>query len=203
VQRPRSTSPLVGRVVQLVASCAVLGLGVGLVLTAGLGSDGYSSLINGFALSTGASYWAVNWLIGSMGVAFAWSRAVRPGLGTLCHPLVVGVTVNLVLDATSAPTSAVARVLLLLLGTFVLAAGVAAYLEAGFGAGPFESVALAMRPIPFRIAYIVLQAAGAVAGWTLGASIGVGTLIIVIGVGPLASTLQRRFAYLRCCGRVP
>ena len=37
------------RLLLLVAGCVVLGLGVGLLLTADLGSDGYSTLVNGIA----------------------------------------------------------------------------------------------------------------------------------------------------------
>lgn len=184
-----------GRIVQLVVSCAVLGLGVGLVLVAGLGSDGYSTLINGISRHTNLPYAPVNWTVGFGVVLLAWSRGVRPGLGTITHPIVVGLTVNAVLDAVPAPTALPARIALLAIGTPVLAAGVAGYLEAALGAGPFEAVTIALRPISFRLAYAVLQAAGAVAGWLLGASIGVGTLLIVLGVGPLATVLRRAFAF--------
>lgn len=185
------------RAAQLVLSCALLGLGVGFVLTAGLGSDGYSSLINGISRSTGAPYAAINWAIGSTAVLFAWSRGVRPGPGTITHPIVVGLTVNAVLVALSTPTTLLARVLLLALGTAVLAIGVATYLEAGLGAGPFEAATMALHPLSFRLAYVLLQAAGALLGWLLGANIGAGTLIIIIGVGPIVATLRR---YIR---RVP
>jgi hypothetical protein len=179
---------------QLVASCAILGLGVGLVLVAGLGSDGYSTLINGLARTTGIPYAPVNWTIGFTAVVLARLRGVRPGLGTITHPIVVGLTVNAVLDLVPTPGSLAARSALLAVGALVLSAGVAGYLEAGLGAGPFEAVTLAARPVPFRAAYGLLQAAGAIAGWLLGANIGVGTLVIVLGVGPLATRLRRLLA---------
>lgn len=183
------------RIVQLVVSCAVLGVGVGLVLVAGLGSDGYSSLINGIARRVDLPYAPVNWTVGFAAVLLAWSRGVRPGLGTITHPIVVGLTVNTVLDAVPTPTALPARIALLAVGTVVLAAGVAGYLQAALGAGPFEALTIALRPISFRLAYAVLQAAGAIAGWLLGASIGVGTLLIVLGVGPLATVLRRALAF--------
>jgi len=51
---------VVRRVVQLVVSCLVLGIGVGLLLRAALGSDGYSTLINGTSLATGIDFAIVN-----------------------------------------------------------------------------------------------------------------------------------------------
>lgn len=79
-----------GTMAQLFAACVVLGLGVGLVLTADLGSEGYSSLINGLPLSAGVPYAEANWLVGLTAVLLAWSRGVQPGLGTLTHPVIVG-----------------------------------------------------------------------------------------------------------------
>jgi uncharacterized membrane protein YczE len=162
-----------------------------MVLVASFGSDGYSSLINGISRTTGAPYAAVNWTIGFTAVVLARLRGVRPGLGTITHPVVVGLTVNAVLDLVATPGSLAARVALLGVGALVLAAGVAGYLEAGLGAGPFEAATLALDPIPFRVAYGVLQATGAIAGWLLGADIGVGTLVVVFGVGPAAAMLRQ------------
>ena len=190
-----------GQAGQLVVSCVALGLGVGMVLVASFGSDGYSSLINGISRSTGVPYAAVNWTVGFTAVVLARLRGVRPGLGTITHPVVVGLTVNAVLDLVAVPGSFAVRVALLGVGSFVLAAGVAGYLEAGLGAGPFEAATLALDPVPFRVAYGVLQAAGALAGWLLGASIGVGTLVVVFGVGPTAAML-RQFWSTRSDARV-
>jgi uncharacterized membrane protein YczE len=178
----------------LVTACAILGVGVGLVLVASLGSDGYSTLINGISRTTGLPYAPVNWTVGFTVVVLARLRGVRPGLGTITHPIVVGLTVNAVLDLVPTPGSLAARTALLAVGALVLSAGVAGYLEAGLGAGPFEAMTLGLHPVPFRLAYGVLQAAGAVGGWLLGASIGVGTVVIVLGVGPLATMLRRLIA---------
>ncbi|HEY7046084.1 MAG TPA: hypothetical protein VH373_02595 [Jatrophihabitantaceae bacterium] len=165
---------------------------MGLVLSARLGSDGYSSLVNGVSRSSRMPYAIANWLIGLSAVAFAWRRGVRPGPGTVVHPMIVGITVNLVLIAVDPPTTLVPRVAVLLAGVGLLAVGVAGYLATALGSGPFESATIALRPVPFRIAYAVLQAAGAGIGWALGASIGVGTLVVVLGVGPLVSAIRTR-----------
>lgn len=171
-------------------ACAALGCGVGLVLSARLGSDGYSSLVNGVSRSSGLPYAVANWLIGLTAVALAWRRGVRPGPGTVVHAIVVGVSVNLMLIALDPPTTMLLRVALLLAGVGLLAVGVAAYLATALGSGPFESATIALRPVPFRVAYGVLQATGAVVGWALGASIGVGTLVVVLGVGPLVTAIR-------------
>ena len=56
--------PSLSRSILLIGGCIVLGIGVGLLLTADLGSDGYSTLVNGIALSTGLSFWLANLVVG-------------------------------------------------------------------------------------------------------------------------------------------
>ena len=55
---------IVRRVGQLLVACVVLGIGVALLLLAALGSDGYSTLINGITLSTGLPFVVVNCAVG-------------------------------------------------------------------------------------------------------------------------------------------
>jgi len=189
---------LVGRVVQLVGSCLVLGVGVGLLLLAALGSDGYSTLINGLSLHFGVPFALVNALVGVLFVAVAWLRGVRPGLGTIVQPVVVGLTVSALLATLPAPSQPALRIALLVLAFPVLAAGVAGYLDSALGAGPTEAAALAWDPpVPFRWSYSALQGVGALVGWSLGAAIGPGTLAVIFLLGALVDLISRRIRALR------
>ena len=185
---------MTGRVAQLLLSCAVLGAGVALLLDARLGSDGYSMLVNGISLSTGVAFWIVNTVLGAILVAMAWLRGRRPGLGTIAQPVVVGVVVSLLLPRLPAPTSMPLRWVELLAGFAVLCVGVAGYLAADLGAGPTEAAALAWDPpLAFRWSYSGVQLVGAVAGFALGASLGVGTVLVVLLIGPVVDRLLPQF----------
>ena len=171
----------------------VLGIGVGLLLTAALGSDGYSTLINGISIAAGVPFLAVNCAVGAIFVALAWWRGVRPGWGTIVQPVVVGATINGVLDLLSTPDSWVARSVLLVAAFPILVVGVAGYLGSGAGAGPTEAAALAFDPpVPFKWSYSVLQGGGALGGWLLGAAIGPGTLIVIFLLGPAVDLIAAR-----------
>jgi uncharacterized membrane protein YczE len=163
----------------------VLGLGVGLLLRASLGSDGYSTLVNGISIAAGVPFLAVNCVVGAVFVALAWWRGVRPGWGTIVQPVVVGATINGVLDVVSTPDPWIARSALLIASFPVLVVGVAGYLGSGAGAGPTEAAALAFDPpVPFKWSYSVLQGGGALADWSMGAAIGPGTLVVIFLLGP-------------------
>ena len=181
------------RFAQLVVSCVILGVGVGMLLRAALGSDGYSTFVNGLSLATGVSFFWVNLVVGVGLVAMAWWRDLPPGLGTVVQPIVVGYTVSLMLSLLDTPSSTAARVALLVTGFLVVVGGVAGYLGSGAGAGPTEAAALAFDPpVPFRWSYSAVQCTGALVGWLLGAAIGVGTVLVIVLVGPLVDTLTRR-----------
>ena len=176
----------------LIGGCVVLGVGVAMLLTADLGSDGYSTFVNGLALRLDVDFWVVNLVVGVLLVVLAAARGVRPGPGTVAQVVLVGVVISVLLDVWSTPDGAAGRVLLLVLAFPVLAVGIAAYLGSDTGAGPAEAAALAWDPpVPFRWSYSVVQGGGALGGWLLGATIGVGTIAVVVALGPLVDLTSR------------
>ena len=181
------------RVLQLFGSCVVLGIGVGLLLRAALGSDGFSTLINGISLATEVDFALVNLVVSVVLVGLAWWRGVRPGTGTIVQPVVVGVTVSIMLKLVDEPSGIGPRVGLLVASFVLVAIGVAGYLGSRTGAGPTEAAALAFDPpVPFRWSYSVVQGVGALVGWLLGADIGAGTVVVVLALGPVVDWLLAR-----------
>jgi uncharacterized membrane protein YczE len=180
------------RLLQLFAGCAILGVGVALLLTPALGSDGFSSLVNGIALSTGMPFVLANTLVSIGFLTVALVGGVRPGVGTLVQVVVVGGTVSLLLPLLDEPAALWARVLVLVLAFPVLALGIALYLGSHLGAGPAEAAALAWDPpMPFAWSYSVVQGGGALVGWQLGAAIGPGTLAVILLLGPVVTVVGR------------
>ncbi|WP_285471938.1 hypothetical protein [Actinoplanes sp. NBRC 101535] len=190
------------RVVQLLVSCVVLGVGVALLLSAALGSDGYSTMINGITIASGLPFVAVNCAVGLVLVVMAWLRGTRPGLGTIAQPVVVGLTISALLGVVGAPDGMAARLLLTVVALPVLALGVAGYLGSGTGAGPTEAAALAWDPpVPFRWSYSLVQGGGALLGWFLGAAVGPGTFVVILLLGPAVDLLLRRLPALELRAR--
>ncbi len=186
---------LMGRLLLLVVGCLVLGTGVAMLLSADLGSDGYSTLVNGLSRAAGMPFVAANVLVSVAFLLMAAIRRVVPGVGTVVQIVVVGFTVSWLLPVIGTPDSLVLRALLLAAAFPVLALGVAAYLGSQLGAGPAEAAALAWDPpLPFRWTYSAVQGGGALVGWLLGATLGAGTLAVIVLLGPgvdLASRLLR------------
>jgi uncharacterized membrane protein YczE len=176
----------------LLIGCTVLGTGVGMLLAADLGSDGYSTFVNGLTLTTGVDFWIMNLLVGAALVALAMLRKVIPGVGTVVQVVLVGVVVDVALEMLATPDALVGRGVLLAAAFPVLAVGIALYLGSHTGAGPAEAAALAWDPpVAFRWSYSVVQGGGALGGWLLGATVGVGTLAVIFLLGPAVDLAAR------------
>jgi uncharacterized membrane protein YczE len=180
------------RSIQLVVGCTVLGVGVALLLAPALGSDGFSSLVNGVSITTGMPFVLANLLVSLGFLAVAWAGGLRPGIGTLVQVVVVGGVVSLLLPLLDEPAAMWARAMLLLVALPVLAVGIALYLGSHLGAGPAEAAALAWDPpVPFAWSYSLVQGGGALVGWQLGAAIGPGTLLVIFLLGPVVALAGR------------
>ncbi|HET6167867.1 MAG TPA: hypothetical protein VFE07_13635, partial [Marmoricola sp.] len=131
------------RLLLLVVGCVVLGVGVGLLLTADLGSDGYSTLVNGISRSTGVSFAICNIAVSVVFLGVAAVRRLFPDVGTVVQIVVVGLTVSFLIDRLDTPEALVGRSTYLVVAFPVLAAGIAAYLGSNLGAGPAEAAAIA------------------------------------------------------------
>ena len=187
-------SPLhpVLRGAQLLAGCVVLGVGVTLALVPGLGSDGYSTMVNGLAIGLDVPFLWMSAIVGFAFVGLGWVRGVRPGIGTVTQVVVVSVVVNIGLAVLDQPDALWARLVLLGVAFPVLAAGIALYLGVGLGAGPVEAAALGFDPpVPFAVSYNTAQLLGALVGWWQGAAVGLGTLFVIVLLGPAVALAAR------------
>ncbi len=169
----------------------MLGHGLGLMLNSRLGSDGYSTFINGMALTFGVPFVVGNVVLGSVLLAFTWWRGIRLGVGTLIQPVAVGLAVTASTSYLPVPDALGWRLVECAVGFFVTALGVALYLNAGLGPGPAEGPALAMDPpFPFKWFYSALQITQALIGWLLGSPAGIGTLAAVVVIGPVVDRFR-------------
>jgi uncharacterized membrane protein YczE len=177
---------------------------VALLLEAGLGSDGYSTLVNGLTIASGLEFWQLNIVVGGVFIGLAWIRGTIPGPGTVVQWFLVGFVISAVMAVLPDVSSAGGRVALLVGALTLITVGVGAYLASATGAGPAEAMALAWDPpIPFRWSYNLVQASGALVGWLLGADVGPGTVFVFLLLGPAVDLFRRTFPALERGSDVP
>ncbi|MGH2748321.1 MAG: YczE/YyaS/YitT family protein [Actinomycetota bacterium] len=112
----------------------------------------------------------------------------RPGLGTLSNALVVGPVIALSLQVLPEPRALGLRGALLVLGIVLNGVATGLYIGAGLGPGPRDGLmtGLAARGHSIRAVRTAIELAVLTTGWLLGGSVGVGTVLYGVSIGPLA-----------------
>ena len=187
--------PRVQRLVRLYAGLALFGVSIALLLRARLGLDPWDVFHQGLARRTGLP---IGLLVNATGVAvlLAWIPIrQRPGLGTVSNVILVGLVLDAVLPVIPQPAALPARAGLLAAGIAANAVATALYIGAGLGPGPRDGLmtGLAARGWPIRRVRTLIELTVLAAGWLLGGSVGIGTLLYAVSIGPLAHVLIPKF----------
>ena len=183
------------RLGQLYAGLLLYGVSDAMLLLAGLGVDPWDVLHQGLSrrLGLGVGTWAV--IIGVVVLALWIPLRQRPGFGTLSNVLVVGAVIDLVLAAASPVHGVVLRAIVMCSGVVLNGIATGAYIGAGLGPGPRDGLmtGLAARGHSVRVVRTCIELTVLFSGWLLGGTVGVGTVVYALGIGPIAHACIPRF----------
>jgi uncharacterized membrane protein YczE len=112
----------------------------------------------------------------------------RPGVGTLSNVVVVGVVIDVVLALIPSVHGLAARYAVMISGVILNGVATGAYIGAGLGPGPRDGlmVGLAARGHSIRLVRTSIELTVLLTGWLLGGTVGVGTVIYAVCIGPIA-----------------
>jgi uncharacterized membrane protein YczE len=187
VFRPLPTDWLAQRVVRCIAGLAMFGLGISMFLTAELGVPAWDVFHQGVSRRTDIPVGLII-EISSVFVLLLWiPLRQRLGLGTLLNAIEIGLVVFLIDDHLPHADLIVWRLAYIVGAMLVIAVGSGLYIGAGLGSGPRDGLmlGLAQRGISLRVARTFIELTVLTAGLILGGSIGVGTVVFTLGIGPL------------------
>ncbi|MEU3464521.1 NAD(P)H-dependent oxidoreductase [Streptomyces sp. NPDC006733] len=183
------------RLVKLLSGLVLFGISIALMVAADLGVPAWDVLHQGLSRWTGLSFgWVVN-LVGAL-VLLAWiPLRVRPGIGTLCNILLVGMVADTALRVLPHIDGTTPRLGVLLAAIALNALATGLYIGADLGPGPRDGLmtGLAARGVSLRTARTAIEVAVLAAGWLLGGTVGIGTLVYSAVIGPLAQPAIRHF----------
>lgn len=176
------------RLAQLYAGLVLYGLSSSLLVLAGLGLDPWDVLHQGLARHTPLAIgtWAI--VAGALVLLLWIPLRQRPGIGTLSNVVVIGGVMDIVLGLVSPPHALAWRVACLVVGVGLNGVATGAYIGAGLGPGPRDGLmtGLAARGHSIRVVRTGLELTVLATGWLLGGTVGLGTLLYALSIGPLA-----------------
>jgi uncharacterized membrane protein YczE len=187
---------LTRRLVQLYLGLALFGASCALLLRAGLGLEPWGVLNQGVSELTGLTVGVVSILIGALVLLLWIPLRQRPGLGTVSNVFMVGLTMDATLFLVPDADGLAARWLLLLSGLVLNGAASGLYIAAGFGAGPRDGLMTGLHSRTgrsIRSMRTAIEVVVVVSGFLLGGTVGVGTLLYALAIGPLVQFFLRLF----------
>ena len=195
IQTPPATE-VRRRLPRLLFGLVVCGVGLALIIRADLGLDSWNVLHQGLESQTGISIGMITILVGLAMFAITLPLGEQIGLGTLLNVLLIGLTIDLVLWPLDEPDSTAVRWAFLIGGTLLFAVGSGFYIGAGLGPGPRDGVmtALAARGLSVGVVRTGIELVVLAVGWLLGGSVGVGTVLFALAIGPLVAFFLRRLS---------
>lgn len=196
------TRSLPSRVLQLVVGLTACAVGIVMTLQSGLGVSPWDVLHGGLSERSGIPFGYVVQIVGlvvlALGVVLG---GVRPGVGTFANIALIGTVENVLLDAGwlagLGDRGMVVRGAVLLVGVVVIGFGAALYIGAHLGAGPRDSLMVALHVRSGRsvgLARTVVELVALVLGLAMGGPFGVGTVVYAVGIG---AAVQLWFRVLR------
>ena len=193
------------RLVQLYLGLVLYGFSASLLVLSGLGLSPWDVLHQGLAKHSSLAIGTWSILVGLFVLLLWIPLRERPGIGTVSNVIFIGGTMDVVLAHLSPPHELSLRIVCLVVGVFLNGVATGAYIGAGFGPGPRDGLmtGLAKRGHAIRVVRTSLEVSVVVIGWLLGGTVGVGTVLYAVSIGPLAHVFVPLFSRGRAVTAAP
>lgn len=183
------------RIFAMLVSVIIMGLGISFFLLGNMGSDPFSTMNLGVASKLRLSFgtWQIIFNVVLLVLVVLFDRSML-GLGTIGNMLLVGLSADFfspILEGIFPPTDELnlfVRLLFTLIGVTFQVVGCSFYVTSGLGMAPYDALSYLVpnrTKIPFRWWRIGLDVTCVAVGFLCGSTVGIGTLIMAFGTGPL------------------
>ncbi|WP_258177460.1 membrane protein YczE [Streptomyces solincola] len=185
------------RLLQLYAGLALYGFSSALLVRSGLGLEPWNVLHQGLAERTGLSMGLVLTIVGAAVLLLWLPLRQRPGLGTVSNVLVIGAAMDAALWLLPGVHGLPAQAGWMVAGVVLNGVATGLYIAARFGPGPRDGLMTGLHRRTgrsVRLIRTVIEVSVVATGFALGGSVGVGTLLYALAIGPLVQFFLRFFA---------
>ncbi|MDN5761697.1 MAG: hypothetical protein L0H41_05205 [Microlunatus sp.] len=182
------------RLPQLLGGLLLYGLSMAMLVRAQLGLGPWDVLHQGLSHYLPLSFGTVTIAVGVVVLALWIPLRQKPGLGTVANVVVIGLAVDLSLWLLDTPDLLANRVLMMIAGVVLNGMAGAVYIGSQLGPGPRDGLmtGLAARTGgSLRLVRVSIELSVLLIGVMLDGTIGVGTVLYALAIGPLVQFFLR------------
>lgn len=176
------------RIIQLLVGLFLYGIGLALMVRAGIGLAPWDVLSQGISLRTGIPFGLVTNIVGAFVLLLWIPIRVRIGFGTVANVLLIGTCAQLGLNVIPQQTVPWVQGLVFAGGLALVAVATGLYIGARLGPGPRDGLMTGLhRRTGWRIWIIrtSIEVIVLAVGWALGGQFGIGTVAFALLIGPM------------------
>ena len=176
------------RLGQLLIGLWLYGWSMAMLVRSELGLDPWDVLHQGLTHHVPLSFGQVTIAVGALVLLLWIPLRQRPGLGTLLNVVVIGIAADAGLAAMPPVAGLFPQAAMLVGGVVFHGLAGALYVGARLGPGPRDGLWVAITERTgrsIRLVRTVLEVSVCAAGWLLGGTVGVGTVVYALAIGPL------------------
>jgi uncharacterized membrane protein YczE len=181
----------VGRLLLLNVGLFVFSMAIICAIKSGLGLSAWDVFHQGLSFHTPLTIGQASQLTGLVLIVVSFLFGQKPGIGTISNMLFIGLWMDLVLGLNIIPNmnqyGLLAQLLMILLSISLFGLGSGLYVKANMGTGPRDSLMMVLvRLTGLRVAIVrgTIEVTFCFIGWLLGGTVGLGTVLIALGIGP-------------------
>ena len=185
--KPLNFKPKISTFLYLCLGLTFFGLGEGLLIVSLTGASPWSVLAQGISLNIDFSIGTITFFV-SIGVLILWiPLKQKPGIGTILNALIIAVMIDICINFVPAPQNNISQIMLAIVAVLTTGLGGGIYLIANLGPGPRDGLMVGLQEktnLPIAAVRAFLEISVVTAGWYLGGTVGIGTLLFAFGIGP-------------------
>ncbi|MDF3000405.1 MAG: hypothetical protein K0Q48_524 [Bacillota bacterium] len=176
------------RLLRLIFGLLLYAFGIVVTLNAHIGYAPWDVFHVGFAKTAGISIGTASIIAGAVIGIIAVLLGERLGLGTILNMVLIGIFLDLILRLSIIPQASnfVLGTSMLVIGLFIIALASYFYIGSAFGAGPRDSLMVALTrktKLPVGVCRGTIELLAVFAGWRLGGMVGFGTILSAFAIG--------------------
>jgi uncharacterized membrane protein YczE len=182
--------PKIKTLVFLIFGLILFGLGETLLVTADIGLSPWFILHQGISLNTTYSLGITTFGVGVLVLLIWIPLKQKPGIGTILNIIVISIVIDLCLPYLPQPKIFILQFFQVIIGVLIVGIGSGFYLIANLGPGPRDGLTTGFQKktnLSFSLVRALIEVSVVVSGWYLGGTVGIGTVVYALCIGPFVS----------------
>ena len=183
---------MIRRLIQLFAGLFIFGLSTAMMIRSDLGLNPWDVFHQGVDDRTPLSFGTIVIITGAVVMLLWIPLRQRPGLGTICNMIVIGLAADFGLRLIPNIDSLPVAMVMLVAGIVLNGVATSVYIGVGLGPGPRDGLmtGLATRTSwSIRTVRTGIELTILAIGWALGGTVGLGTVLFAVAIGPLVHAM--------------